>query len=178
MRISGLLSVVLLAACSGEAAAPEVKRTGKKVVTSGKVEVGVSEVPPPVLAAAQAAQPGFQPAEAEAETRDGRRYFDLGGKTADGAEIEFDIMEEGGQWRVVEVQRDIAFAAVPPQVRSAAAQHDPDLVPNRVIESRQADSNLTLYELYGAAVNDAAPVKVEVKWDGRTADVLDEEWAH
>ena len=56
-----------------------------------------------------AAQPGFTPAEAESETRDGRRYFDIGGKLADGSEVEFDIMEEGGRWRVVETQRDIAL---------------------------------------------------------------------
>ena len=138
------------------------------MATSGKAEVPLGQVPPEVLAAATAAQPGFVPSEAEAETRDGRRYFDIGGKLADGSEVEFDIMEEGGRWRVVESQRDIELAAAPAEVRKKAG----DYPAVRVIESRQADG-LVIYELY-----DAQQRKLEIKWDGKSAERLTKEWAH
>jgi hypothetical protein len=157
-----------LAAC-GQAAVQEQGDSGpEKVATSGKSEVPLAQLPAGVLAAAAAAQPGFVPAEAEAETRDGRRYFDVGGKLADGSEVEFDIMEEGGSWRVVETQRDIALESAPETVRKAAGAFPA----GRVIESRQADG-LIIYELY-----DARQRKLEIKWDGKSAEVLTKEWAH
>ena len=83
-------------------------------------------------------------------------------------------MEEGGKWRVVETQRDIAFAAAPEPVRAA---HKAGFTPNRVIESTQADG-LVIYELFGEAGGDPQGRKVEIKWDGRKAELLDKEWAH
>ena len=156
------LALLALAACGGEAA------PGNNVESSGKREVALVDIPDEVMAAAKAAQPGFTPAEAEAETRDGRRYFDIGGKLEDGSEVEFDIMEEGGSWRVVETQRDIALAAAPEPVRKAAGSFPA----GRVIESRQGDG-LAIYELY-----DAQKRKLEIKWDGSRAELLTEEWAH
>ncbi|WP_121119429.1 hypothetical protein, partial [Croceibacterium ferulae] len=117
---------------------------------------------------------GFTAAEAQAETRDGRRYYDVEGTLPDGTEIEFDIMEEDGVWRVVETQRDIAFADAPDEVRAA---HTAGFAPGRVIESTQADG-LVIYELFGEAGGDPEGRKVEVKWDGHRAEVLGEEWAH
>jgi hypothetical protein len=142
-----------------------------RVAASGKVDVPLAEVPAEVLAAARAARPGFVPAEAQSETRDGRLYYDIEGRLPDGAGIEFDIMQEGGRWRVVETQRDLAFAAVPAPVRAAALAHDATLAPTRVIESVQADG-LVIFEIY------QGQRKVEVRWDGRQASVLAREWAH
>jgi hypothetical protein len=155
-----------LAACTQPT--PQNQADSGAVETSGKSEVPLTQVPPEVMAAATAAQPGFVPAEAEAETRDGRRYFDVGGKLADGSEVEFDIMEEGGRWRVVETQRDIRLAAAPEAVRKAAGSFPA----GRVIESRQSDG-LVIYELY-----DAQQRKLEIKWDDKGAEVLTKEWAH
>ncbi len=168
------LALLGLAACGGEAAPGEAV---EKVETSGKRDVALADVPQEVLAAAAAEQPGFTPAEAEAETREGRRYFDIEGKLADGSEIEFDIMEEGGRWRVVETQRDIDFSAAPAAVREASAAADATLQPTRVIESRQQDG-VVIYELYAAANGDPQERKLEVKWDGRKAETLTQEWAH
>ena len=156
------------------AAEAEAPADGSKVATSGKSDVPLAQVPAEVLAAAAAARPGFTASEAESETREGRRYFDIEGKLADGSEIEFDIMEEGGKWRVVETQRDIEFAAAPEPVRAA---HKAGFTPNRVIESTQADG-LVIYELFGEAGGDPQGRKVEIKWDGRKAELLDKEWAH
>lgn len=157
-----------LAACNQAEAPAQNDSTPSKVETSGKTDVPLGEVPEAVLAAAAAAQPGFTPAQAEAETRDGRNYFDVGGRLADGSEVEFDIMEEGGGWRVVETQRDIRLEAAPAGVREKAG----DYPAARVIESRQSDG-LIIYELY-----DSKQRKLEIKWDGKSAEVLTKEWAH
>lgn len=166
-----------LGACSAEAPRSPPDSGAAKVATSGKTDVPLGQVPAEVLKAAADAQAGFTASEAQSETREGRRYFDVGGKLQDGSEIEFDIMEEGGRWRVVETQRDIAFSAAPAAVRQASAAHDAALVPSRVIESRQADG-LVLYELYAAANGDPQGRKVEVRYDGQKAEVLKQEWAH
>lgn len=180
-RFVAVAGLWALAACSaGPERAGEAENAvqgAERVAASGKRPVPLGEVPPEVLAAARAARPGFEPAEAEAEVRDGRNYFDVGGRLADGSDVEFDIMEENGRWRVVETQRDIALAAAPAPVRAAAAAHDARFVPNRVIESVQADG-LVIYELYGPEGGDAQGRKVEIRFDGRRAEVLRREWAH
>ena len=84
-------------------------------------------VPAEVLAAAQAARPGFTPAEAERETRDGRHYFDIGGTLADGSSR---VRHHGGG-RPLAGRRDPARhrpAAAPAPVRQAAAR-DADFAP-------------------------------------------------
>ena len=178
MRKYLLVSVLYaLSACGPGVSEAQTDSEAAKVETSGKADVPLNEVPADVLAVATAAQPGFTPAEAEAETREGRRYFDIEGKLADGSEIEFDIMEEAGRWRVVETQRDIDFSAAPPAVRQASAAADANLQPTRVIESKQQDG-VVIYELYEAANGDPQGRKLEVKWDGDKAEILTQEWAH
>ena len=165
------LAVAGCGGAGGGAQAPE------KVATSGKSEVPVAQLPPGVLAAATAARPGFVPGEAETETREGRRYYDVEGRLPDGSEIEFDIMVENGGWSVVETQRDIAFSAAPQAIRAAAAKADAAFAPTRVIESTQADG-VVIYELFGPAGGDPQGRKLEVKWDGKSAELLTKEWAH
>lgn len=174
-KIVFLSLAMAVSACSpAEAPQADEEAAARSVTTSGKTEVPLARLPREVLAAAQAAQPGFTVAEAEAETRDGRRYFDVGGTLPDGTKVEFDIMEEDGRWTVVETQRDIAFAAAPAPVRAA---HEAGFTPNRVIESTQQDG-LVIYELFGEANGSPEGRKVEIKWDGQRAEVLQTEWAH
>lgn len=170
------LAVALLS-CSPQANQDAGNQSVNRVSSSGKSAVPVTDVPPEVMNAVKGVQPDLVVSSAEAETRDSRRYFDIGGTLPDGSEIEFDVMDEGGTWRVVETQRDIAFSAAPDPVRAAARGADASFEPTRVIESRQRDG-VVIYELYGPA--DGAPQgrKVEIKWDGRTASVLASEWAH
>lgn len=165
--ILAVLALCALAACADQPPR-QTDSPPHEVATSGKRAVPLADVPAEVLAAAAAAQPGFVPAEAEAETRDGRSYFDVGGKLADGSEVEFDIVREGNRWRVVETQRDIVLAAAPGPVREAAG----GFPAARVIESRQSDG-LVIYELY-----DSRQRKLEIKWDGARAERLTAEWAH
>jgi hypothetical protein len=170
------LCFAMLTACGSQPAANDVT-TAEPVQTSNKQKVPVAAVPRDVTAVALARVPDLKLASAESEMRDGRRYFDIGGTTADGAEIELDIMEDGGRWRVVETQRDIAFDDAPEAVREAARSYDVAFAPTRVIESRQEDG-LVIYELYGPVGSDWQGRKVEVKWDGREASVLTQEWVH
>lgn len=165
--------LVLLAAGCTQPAAPNYD----KVETSGKKDVALAEVPAEVLAAAQAEREGFTALEAQSETRDGRHYYDIEGKLADGSEIEFDIMQSDGRWAVVEAQRDIDFAAAPQPVREAAHAKDAAFAPGRVIEATQKDG-IVIYELFGPEGDDPLGRKLEVKWDGKTAEVLTKEWAH
>ena len=180
-RAMGPVLVGALAACASAegnvTSRNDSAPASNRVQTSGKVPVPLAQVPERVLAAARAARPGFVPAEAETETREGRRYFDVEGRLPDGSEIEFDIMEQGGVWRVVETQRDIGFDSAPAAVRDAVRAADKAFAPNRVIESGQADG-LIIYELYGPAGSDPQGRKLEVKWDGRRAELLTREWAH
>ena len=169
-------SAIACSAASDDTAANQ-PTNANQVITSGKEDVPLGQVPAEVLAAAQAARPGFTPAEAERETRDGRHYFDIGGTLSDGSEVEFDIMEEGGRWRVVETQRDILFAAAPAPVRQAAAARDAGFTPTRVIESVQQDG-LVIYELYSPGGGNPQGRKLEIKWDGSRAEILTREWAH
>jgi hypothetical protein len=166
-----LVAAVLCGLCACAPAEPV------KVASSGKSEVALADLPPEVLAAATTLRPSFTPSEAESETRDGRRYFDVGGTLADGSEIEFDIMVEGGRWRVVEIQRDLPLSGLPSAVRDAARRHDAAFVPSRIIESDQTDG-IVIYELFGPEGADPQGRKVEIKWDGTRAEVLKQEWAH
>lgn len=177
MRLQCCLGAVLLASACGPAPADEPAAANAAVNSSGKQPVALGQLPPEVSAAALERMPDMTITAAQSETRDGRRYFDVEGSLADGSEIELDMMEQDGRWRVVETQRDIALGQVPEAVRAALRGHDSGFVPNRIIESRQEDE-LVIYELFGPAGSDPAGRKVEIKWDGREASVLAREWAH
>jgi hypothetical protein len=176
MRMLMLALLGGLAACGQSDRETEAAEPAK-VATSGKSKVALDQVPAEVLQAARAAREGVTLTEAEAETREGRRYLDVAGTLPDGSEIEFDIMEEGGRWRVVESQRDMAFAEVPAPVRASIAAADAKFAPTRVIESTQEDG-IIIYELFGPEGGDPRGRKVEIKWDGSKAELLTKEWAH
>jgi hypothetical protein len=61
-------------------------------------------------------------------------------------------------------------------VSKALAAANPGWAPVRIIESDQNDG-VVIYEFFGA---DAAgdDIKVEVKWEHRRAEVLQDEWLH
>jgi hypothetical protein len=173
---------LLLAFCAALAACgqPDTSTNDAEpatVATSGKSKVALDQVPAEVLQTALRARQGVTVAEAEAETREGRRYFDIAGTLSDGSKIEFDIMEEGGSWRVVETQRDMPFEQVPAPVRAASAAADANFAPTRVIESAQQDG-VVIYELFGPANGNPQGRKVEIKWAGGKAELLTKEWAH
>jgi hypothetical protein len=148
----------------------------RKVDASGKQATGLDAVPEAVLAAARAARPDLEIAEAEYETRDGNEYYDVGGTLPDGSELELDMTLQGGAWTVVEIQRDIAYAAAPAVVRDELSAHAAGWTPDRIIESDQGDG-VIIYEFFGPGET-GEPKKIEVKLEQGKAEVLVDEWLH
>jgi hypothetical protein len=142
-------------------------------------DVTADAIPAEVRALAEKTVPGIVIAEAERKEREGRVYYDVEGKRADGSEVELDILQEGTGFTVVEVQRDIAWADVPAVAVTAvtAAKAAPgSFEPVRVIESTQPDGSI-VYELFAPASKKGEPaMEIQVK-DGK-ATVLGTRSAH
>lgn len=134
-------------------------------------EVEAGDIPEAVRAAALARIPGMTIAGAERKERDGMVFYDVEGTRPDGSEVELDMLEENGSYRVVEVQRDIAWDAVPAQVRAAAEAKPGMFVPVRVIEGEQEDGTV-LYELF--APGKPAEPAAEIALRGGKAEVMTE----
>ena len=139
---------------------------------ASKADVPLGDVPPAVLAAAQAARPDLSFREAEQEVRAGRVYFDLGGIDQAGAPWELDIMQDGDGWTVVEIQRDIREEALPPSVAAIVSGWRPSFASVRIIESTQADGRI-VYEFF-----DAEGRKREILLADGQATILEQEWVH
>lgn len=153
-----------------------VATEGRKVEASGKETTGLEAVPEAVLAVAREARPDLNIAEAEYETRGGNEYYDVGGKLPDGSKLELDMTLQDGAWTVVEVQRDIGIELAPAAVRDALSGHAAGWTPDRIIESDQGDG-VIVYEFFGPGDTDE-PLKIEIKFEDDTAEVLVDEWLH
>jgi hypothetical protein len=138
--------------------------------------LSAAQLPREVAAAVAAAAPGLTIVEAELKERDGRRYYDVEGKLADGSDLELDLLETPQGWTVVEIQRDISWSAVPEAARDAATPAWKAATPPvRVIESKQTDGQI-IYELFAAGKPQTPALEVSFK-DG-AAKVLTEVWPH
>lgn len=170
MRGLVAFAVLMLAACTQEPAPAQVE------APDALEAVAAADVPADVAAAAQAALPGFTITEAERKERDGRVYYDVEGTRADGAEAELDMLQTPEGWRVVEIQRDIAWADAPAPVRTAAEAAPGAFTPVRVIESTQAEDGAVIYELF-AEGRPEAPSR-EVRLAGGVATIMTEANPH
>lgn len=169
----GMMAGLLLAGCGGAAAdkEPSDGAAEKAVLAEGPEAdvdaVAAADLPAGVRAAVLTRVPDMTIAEAERKARGGMVFYDVEGTRGDGSAVELDLVEEAGGYRVVEMQRDIAWADAPPAVK-AAAQAAPDaFTPARVIESVQEDGT-TIYELF--APGRPGEPAAEVDWkDGKAA---------
>jgi hypothetical protein len=132
-------------------------------------------LPPQLLSVVTNAVPGMQVEEVERKEREGRVYYDIEGKRADGSEVELDLLQEGESYKIVEIQRDIAWPEAPESARAAAAASGKAFEPVRVIESTQTDGSV-IYELFAQGAPDKPSLEVRVV-DGK-AEVLAQEWMH
>ena len=165
--------VIVLAACNQpQPAEPAEPPAAPATAITPTV---AADIPEAVRAAVLAVRPGMTIAGAELKERDGRRYYDVEG-TVDGAEIELDLLETPQGWRVVEIQRDLAWSAVPAGVHAAAGQARAGFVPVRIIESTQAEDGAVIYELF--ADGQPATPALEVRVAGGRTEVLKEVWPH
>jgi hypothetical protein len=138
-------------------------------------EVAADALPAALRALIERSVPGMRIEEAERKERAGRVYYDVEGRRADGSEVELDILQEGDGFRLVEIQRDIAWTGAPAAARAAAAAEPGAFEPARVIESTQTDGSV-IYELF--APGRAGEPAMEVRMRGGRAEVLRERWAH
>lgn len=173
--ISGIATGVISAALAGcePAASSAVERPEAPPTAITPTEA--ADIPAPVLAAVEAARPGFVVAEAELKEREGRRYYDVEG-TFEGADLELDLLETPEGWTVVEIQRDIGWDATPAPVRAAAEEARAGFTPVRIIESTQAGDGAVIYELFAEGQPATPALEVRVL-DGQT-EVLSEVWPH
>lgn len=155
-------AVLAIAGC-GKTEAPAAPE--KSVLADGPAAdiraVAEADLPQGVRDAVLAKVPGMIIAETERKERDGKIFYDVEGARADGSDVELDLIEEAGKYRVVEMQRDIGWADAPVPVRAAAAAASDAFTPARVIESTQDDGTI-IYELF--APGKADEPAAEVNW--------------
>ena len=121
-------------------------------------------VDPAIAGAVTAAMPGVAITGGEA---DGADEYEVTG-TLDGQEYEFDLMGPEGGWRVVEIQRDVAWTDAPEPVRAAFAAAPNAFEPARVIESRQPVDGSIVYEVFAPGAADAPALEIRFM-DGEAA---------
>ena len=133
------------------------------------------ELPPSVFAAMAAERPDFVATEVQKKVRDGRIYYDVEGQVADGSELEFDVLMNGADATIVEIQRDLDWSDVPNEVRALALDASGGAVPVRTIESVQTDGAV-IYELF--ADGQPSDPDWEVRVHAGKVELLDERWVH
>lgn len=174
-------ALALLAACekqqndAPDATPPASASNEQTGIQTTVTEVDPSALPPELLSLVTNAVPGMQIEGVERKEREGRVYYDVEGKRADGSEVELDLLQEGEGYKIVEIQRDIPWAEAPEAAREAAATSEKAFDPVRVIESTQTDGAV-IYELFAEGKPEKPSLEVRVV-DGK-AEVLQEEWMH
>ena len=139
------------------------------------VPLSPTDLPRALTALIQQTIPNMTVTEVERKEREGRVYYDVEGTRADGSAVELDIQQIGDHHEVVEIQRDVAFAEMPPAVQAAARAATGAFLPQRIIESGQTDGSV-IYELF-AAGQPAEPA-MEVRLRNGKVEVLTERWPH
>lgn len=146
-----------------------------------KVELKVAELPKQVTNAINKMHPDFVAKEAEKEHKHGHVYIDVEGLDKAGNEIEFDLLKQGDEWVVVEIQRDLSLAQIPEIVVAALKSAVPDIKPKRIIESTQVNNGQTdkvvVFEFY-TVDSSGNEKKYEVKQANGKAELLENEWQH
>lgn len=144
-------------------------------ITMTVTKVDAATLPPDLVNVVTSAVPGMQIEGAERKECDDRVYYDVEGRRSDGSEVELDVLQEGNNYKVVEIQRDISWNEAPEAARAAAAASEKAFEPVRVIESTQTDGSV-IYELFAQGAPKKPALEVRVT-DGK-AEVLKEEWLH
>lgn len=168
------ICAVLMTACSpADEADSAILADGPETIAS---EMADGDIPDGIRTAAEARIPGMTIAEVERKERDGMVFYDVEGTRPDGSEVELDMLAEAdGTFRVVEVQRDIAWDAVPENARAVALATPDMFTPDRVIESVQNDGTV-IYELFAPGKTDEPSAEISVSDD--VAEMLTERWQY
>lgn len=182
LKRAGLMLALALAAggCSRDDADQAAgNAAGNGVLAAGPVtnvsNVASEALPGKLAALAEKHVPGITIDEAERKEREGRVYYDIEGRRLDGSLVELDVLQEGANYKLVEIQRDIPWADAPAAAQAAAKAQKGAFVPERVIESTQTDGTI-IYELF--APGRKAEPAMEVRLAGGKAEVLTKRWEH
>jgi uncharacterized membrane protein YkoI len=144
-------ALLLLAGCAAPAkqapkehpkAAEEAEEAEEK--GGDEVAVALEGVPANIRDAAMAACPGMKAERAAKETEDGVKYFEVSGKTADGAPVDVVLTEAG---EVVAVETTVPVASAPENLKAAAVAKVPGLVLSRA--ERLLKKGVTTWEFKG-----------------------------
>lgn len=141
-----------------------------------KEELALADIPKEVLAVVKQARPNAKVTGAEKEFKHGKTYIDVEATDEKGAEVEFDMLLTDKGWKIAEVQRDLEFKAVPKAVSESLLAKHPGAKPARVIESDQGDG-VIIYEFFLVGA-DKSERKLEIKFEGGKAQLLEKEWKH
>lgn len=167
--LSGLLACALTA-CSG-ADAPQS-------AADETVEVMLKDVPADVKNVVMSMSPDFEMVEVLKKRREGRTYFDVEGELPNGNEIEFDILITDDGPKIVEIQRDIRWKTVPKAAKKIVRKANADKAKIvRVIESKQAEADMIIYEIFVEGHPSTPRFEVSVT-DGGSPVLLDTPWKH
>ena len=178
MMAAAMLALALALAGCGQADRGAAEADTAALPDGPKAEiraVAADDLPEEVRKVVLAAVPDIAIAEAQRKARDGMVFYDVEGARGDGSEVELDVIDEGGLYRVVEIQRDIAWSEAPAAVRAAADVAPDRFVPARVIESTQADGSV-IYELF--AVDKPDEPTAEIDWKNGEAKLRRERNAY
>lgn len=171
------LLVASLSACSTDTTdANRVEPNKIGSTLHSKKHVDVEQIPVSALQAISSVYPDFVPEVAEKEFKHGKVYLDVEGDLS-GSEIEFDMLQQGESWQIVEVQRDLVWEELPALVKEELSSNAPDFDAKRIIESIQHGTAITIYEFYSKD-SQGVESRKEVKLEKGIARLLQEEWQH
>jgi len=142
-----------------------------------KEDISIDSIPQGALHAVEALAPKLNINEAEKELKNGEIYIDIEGTLDTGEEIEFDLLKNGEEWKVVEIQRDLKVEQLPKSVYAVLQNNTKEFEVKRIIESIQHGKDIIIYEFYGHNTNDEE-IRKEVKLENGKAELLTAEWAH
>lgn len=145
---------ILLAACTPPA--------------QNNADTTASPVPPDIARAVEASMPGLTIVSGAS---DGDGEFEVTG-TLDGQEYELDLLGPEGGWRVVEVQRDIAWGDAPQAVRDLIATTPGTFLPERVIESGQPANGSVIYLLFAPGTPEGTEPQISVRYFDNEASIM------
>jgi hypothetical protein len=151
-------ALAAIAALAITACAPPANQTS---------ETAAPALDPVIEAVVRATRPDVTITGGEFDAEDGE--YEVSGTLANGEEIEFDLMQTGGVWRVTQIQRDIPWEAAPEPVRAVYAQSPGAFTPVRVIESTDPVDGAIYFQLFSETDQPGHP-SVQVRWlDGEAA---------
>ena len=122
--------------------------------------MSMDQVPPAAMEAAKTAAEGVEFTAVAMDDDEGTETYELSGTTADGMNIEIDLLADG---TLEEVEKQIDAGALPEAVTVTLEQELPGFAPAMVEESTRADGSI-VYEFEGT--HDGKEIDAEVSADG------------